>query len=144
MTKKKQVKKSKRAIAAPTYRKSPKKKPKKPPKKRRKPSKRSKIRRPQFHGESTAAIQARKKSPYFKGVELDEDELESLAEHWGVSADDVEDLFEQVHESFEVSDLNDVSEYLEALRDFLDELGYDVDISDLWDMYYGYTPGGEG
>jgi hypothetical protein len=79
-------------------------------------------------------------------VELDEDELAEYAELWGVDVEQVEDLFEAISQDdidFSEMSLVDVQEYIQDLHDTLEEQGFDVDISDLWDMYYGYTPGGE-
>lgn len=74
-------------------------------------------------------------------VELDEDEMVELAELWNVSVDDVEDLLEVLDEDFETMALEDVREYIDALAEALEAEGWDGDISDLWDMYYGYAPG---
>lgn len=74
-------------------------------------------------------------------IELDEEELEEYAELWGVDVNDVEDLLESLEDDFEEMALEDVREYIDSLYDALEAEGWDGDISDLWDMYYGYTPG---
>lgn len=77
------------------------------------------------------------------GVELGAEELGELAEMWGVDDADVEDLFEEL-DSVEAGELtgSDLREYIDALYDSLIEQGFeDLDVSDLWDMYFGYEPG---
>lgn len=71
---------------------------------------------------------------------------EDLAELWGVDVDDVEDLLEAAG-----LDLETVDAYLDVplddddrpdpdyMLDLADSL--DLDVSDLYDMYYGYAPG---
>jgi len=74
-------------------------------------------------------------------IELDDDELEEYAELWGVSTDEVEDLFEQLDPDFETASLEEIRDYIDSLYEALVESGWDGDVSDLWDMYYGYEPG---
>ena len=74
-------------------------------------------------------------------IELDDDELEEYAELWGVSTGEVEDLFEQLDPDFETASLEEIRDYIDSLYEALVESGWDGDVSDLWDMYYGYEPG---
>lgn len=69
---------------------------------------------------------------------LDDDELEEYAELWGVEPEDVEALAEAIDLESEYMTDSELNDYLESLAD-----EFDLDISDLYDMYYGYTPGGE-
>jgi hypothetical protein len=72
----------------------------------------------------------------------DEDELEEWAEQWGVSVNEAEDMLEYLEESTNIFDppLNDYGypddDYMNELADTLG-----IDVSDLYDMYYGYSPG---
>lgn len=75
------------------------------------------------------------------GIEVDEDELDELAELWGVSPDEVEDLLEVLDIDFETMSLPEVATYIDSLYEALEEQGWDGELSDLWDLYYGYTPG---
>lgn len=75
------------------------------------------------------------------GIEVDEDELQELADLWGVSENEVEDLLEALDQDFELMTLPEIREYIDALGDALEDQGWDGDISDLWDLYYGYVPG---
>ena len=74
-------------------------------------------------------------------IELDDDDLAEYAELWGVSTDEVEDLFEQLDPDFETASLEEIRDYIDSLYEALEESGWDGDVSDLWDMYYGYEPG---
>lgn len=74
-------------------------------------------------------------------IELDEEELEELAELWNVSVDEVEDLLENISPDFETMSLIEVRDYIDAMYEALEAAGWDGDLSDLWDMYYGYEPG---
>lgn len=88
---------------------------------------------------------------------MDDDDAAEYAELWGVDLEDVYDIFEAMAYDDARGDLDyadyeerrdyasrgtpgsvdyreDVADYLEGLAD-----EYDVDISDLYDMYYGYT-----
>jgi hypothetical protein len=82
--------------------------------------------------------------PESKPREVSEAELEELyeaiAEQWGVPVD----VAEQAVSGGVVGTQEELVDYLEELHDLLDNLGYDIDVSDLWDMYYGYTPGSHG
>lgn len=71
----------------------------------------------------------------------DEEELyEELAERWGVDPEDVEALQEAL--DFDLSLLEEIPLDDEGLPDddYMNELAddLDLDISDLYDMYYGY------
>lgn len=76
------------------------------------------------------------------GRELTERQLEnlyeSMAEQWDIPVDVAESLVFDVS----VQTHAEVTEYIQDLYDALDALEYDIDISDLWDMYYGYPPRG--
>lgn len=75
-------------------------------------------------------------------IELDEDELEEYAELWGVSVDEVEDLLEQISPDFDTMTLVEVRDYIDSMYEALEAAGWDgLDLSDFWDMYYGYEPG---
>lgn len=71
---------------------------------------------------------------------MDEDELDEWSDILGISPDEVEDLFdaigsEGVEFSYEFTE-EELDDYLNDLADLVD-----LDVSDLYDMYYGYTPG---
>jgi hypothetical protein len=83
----------------------------------------------------------------------DEDELaEDLAERWNVDIDDVYDLADRW--GFDsLDDLDEATEDFGGIWDVPDDDGIpdpdymmdladslDVDVSDLYDMYYGYEP----
>lgn len=73
---------------------------------------------------------------------MDEDELQEWADQWGVSVEEAEDLLEYISESTELFDppLDDFDRPdPDYMLDLADEL--DIDVSDLYDLYYGYTPG---
>lgn len=80
--------------------------------------------------------------PKYIPVVGDEDELEEWAEQWGVSVNEAEDMLEYLEESTNIFDppLNDYGipddDYMNELADTLG-----IDVSDLYDMYYGYSPG---
>lgn len=88
---------------------------------------------------------ARAKKNRYIPVVGDEDELEEWAEQWGVSVDQAEDMLEYLEESTDLFDppLND---YGRPDDDYMLELAetLDIDVSDLYDMYYGYPPGSHG
>lgn len=81
---------------------------------------------------------------------MDEEELEAWAEQWGVSVDEAEDILEAIalgddSDLFNVPLDENGRPDPEAMRELSDELDeyFDIDISvhDLYDLYYGYTPG---
>lgn len=80
--------------------------------------------------------------PRYVPVVGDEDELEEWAEQWGVSVDQAEDLLEYIEESTDLFDppLDDFGrpddDYMLDLAEALE-----IDVSDLYDLYYGCTPG---
>lgn len=68
---------------------------------------------------------------------MDDDELEEWAELLGIDPDEVEDLIEagvELEPEFSAAELGD---YLESLAEALD-----IDVSYLYDMFYGYAPSG--
>lgn len=73
---------------------------------------------------------------------MDDEELEEFADLWGVEPEEVEALYDAIGEDFEFESLTgpELDDYINDLRDALSEDGWDVDVSDLYDMYYGYTP----
>jgi hypothetical protein len=75
------------------------------------------------------------------GIELDEEELEEYAELWGVTPSEAEDLLAALPQSFDTMSLPEVTDYIDSLYDALEEQGWEGELSDLWDLYYGYTPG---
>lgn len=82
-------------------------------------------------------------APPGAGIELSADELEEYADLWGVDVDDVESLFEEL-DAADAGDLSgpDLRDYIDSLHDALGDEGWDIDVSDLWDMYFGYEPKG--
>lgn len=72
----------------------------------------------------------------------DEDELEEWAEQWGVSVDEAESILEYIEESSNLFD-PPLDDYGHPDDDYMQELAevLDIDVSDLYDLYYGYTPG---
>lgn len=73
---------------------------------------------------------------------MDEDELQEWADQWGVSLDEAESLLEYLEESTDLYDppLDDYGRPdADYMLDLADEL--DIDVSDLYDLYYGYVPG---
>jgi hypothetical protein len=79
--------------------------------------------------------------PEDEGLELDDDEVSEYAELWGVSEGDVEALAEELDASPDEMSKDELRDYIDALYDALVDEGWDLDVSDLWDMYYGYAPG---
>lgn len=75
---------------------------------------------------------------------MDDEDLEEYADLWGVEPEDVEALLDTIElEDFDAMTSDELRTYIDDLYDQLTEEGWDLDVSDLWDMYYGYTPGGE-
>lgn len=75
---------------------------------------------------------------------MDDEDIEELAELYGVTPEEVEALYETLGDDFAPEDLtqDELTEYIDSLYDALVDAGWDdIDVSDLWDMYYGYTPG---
>ena len=75
---------------------------------------------------------------------MDDDEIDEYAELWGVEPEEVEALFDAIAtEDFEFSDMSqsELTDYIDSLYDQLTGEGWELDVSDLWDMYYGYSPG---
>lgn len=77
---------------------------------------------------------------------MDDDDFEELAELWGVEPQDVEALYLEIGSDLEFEGMtqDELRDYIDDLYDQLTAEGWDLDVSDLWDMYYGYIPGGEG
>ena len=75
------------------------------------------------------------------------DDAEELASEWGVTPGDVEALYDVIGDDLQAGgsglSADELRDYIDDLYDQLTEEGWDLDVSDLWDMYYGYTPGGE-
>lgn len=79
--------------------------------------------------------------------EYDEEDIEELAEQWGVTPAEAESLLEVLEEQEETDIFNVPTDrfdrpdddYMLELADYLD-----IDVSDLYDMYYGYPPGSHG
>lgn len=74
---------------------------------------------------------------------MDDDDFEELAELYGVTPEEVEALYDTLGDFESIDDLtqDELTAYIDDLYDALVAEGYDLDVSDLWDMYYGYTPG---
>lgn len=77
--------------------------------------------------------------------ESDDERVSELADLYEVSEAEAEALLDALDE-FELDELThgELRDYIDSLWEQLDSEGWDIDVSDLWDMYYGYTPGGEG
>lgn len=78
-----------------------------------------------------------------------DDEFGELADLWGVEPEEVESLYEAIGGDAERLGSEGLTQA--ELRDYIDDLydalvgeGWELDVSDLWDMYYGYTPSGGG
>lgn len=72
-------------------------------------------------------------------IDYDEEDLEEFAEEWGVTVNEAESILEQINEQdlFNVpvdDDGRPDDDYMLELADYLD-----IDVSDLYDLYYGYT-----
>lgn len=78
---------------------------------------------------------------------MDYEDYEELADLYGVDPEDVEALWEAMGEDGDIGadglTQAELREYIDDLYEQLTEEGWDLDVSDLWDMYYGYTPGGD-
>lgn len=74
---------------------------------------------------------------------MDDEDLEELAELYGVEPEDVEALWDAVGDDLEFGGMTqaELQEYIDDLFDQLTEEGWELEVSDLWDMYYGYAPG---
>lgn len=79
--------------------------------------------------------------PEDEGLALDDDEVEEYAEMWGVEAAEVEALAEELDAAPDEMTKDELRDYIDDLYDVLVDEGWDLDVSDLWDMYYGYAPG---
>lgn len=77
---------------------------------------------------------------------MDDDDFEELADLWEVKPEDVEALYDAIGSDLEFEGLTqtELQAYIDDLYEQLTDEGWSLDVSDLWDMYYGYTPGGEG
>lgn len=78
--------------------------------------------------------------------ESDDEEVNELAELWGVTPEEAEALRDEIGEDFtgfQGLSHDELRQYIDDLYEQLTEDGWDLDVSDLWDMYYGYTPGGK-
>lgn len=72
--------------------------------------------------------------------DLHEDALDYFEDAWEVDRETIEDNYPHIDALYQYHVLDDHPDpdYMEALADDLD-----IDVSDLYDMYYGYGPGGE-
>lgn len=88
---------------------------------------------------------AKRKPPTRPTFTGDEEELEEWAEHWGVSVNEAEDLLEHLSESTDLYE-PPLDDYGRPDADYMLDLAdkIDIDVSDLYDMYYGYPPGSHG
>lgn len=79
-------------------------------------------------------------------AEYDEDELEEFAEDYGITVDEAEDLLDSIQETTVWEELDDLDPKSEEFRESMLELAeyIDVDVSDLYDLYYGYPIGSHG
>lgn len=75
---------------------------------------------------------------------MDDEDFEEFAELWEVEPEDVEALYDVIGDDLDFGAMtkDELTSYIDDLYDALTEEGWDIDISDLWDMYYGYVPGG--
>ena len=76
--------------------------------------------------------------------ELDDEDIDELADLWGVDAADVEALAEEIDLSPDELTGEELRSYIDDLYEQLVDEGWELDVSDLWDMYYGYVPGSSG
>lgn len=88
--------------------------------------------------------EAEESEPEDTGLELDDDEVSDYAELWGVNEEDVEALAEELDAAPDEMTREELTEYVDDLYDALVDEGWELDVSDLWDMYYGYEPGSHG
>lgn len=72
---------------------------------------------------------------------LDDDDVTDLADMWGVDEADVEALAEEIDLAPDEMTKDEIRDYIDDLYDVLIDEGWELDVSDLWDMYYGYVPG---
>lgn len=72
---------------------------------------------------------------------LDDDDVSDLADMWGVDEADVEALAEEIDLAPDEMTKDEIRDYIDDLYDVLVDEGWELDVSDLWDMYYGYVPG---
>jgi DNA-directed RNA polymerase sigma subunit (sigma70/sigma32) len=76
---------------------------------------------------------------------VDDEDFEELAKLYGVTPEEVEALYETLGDDVAFDDMtqDELTEYIDSLYDALVDAGWgeSLDVSDLWDMYYGYTPG---
>lgn len=73
-------------------------------------------------------------------VDYDEEDIEEYAALWGVSYEEAEAVLEESTDVFANVPLDD---YGRPDIDYMSELAdlFDVEVSDLYDLYYGCTPG---
>lgn len=76
-------------------------------------------------------------------IDWDDDDVDDLAEDWGVEPELVEQFLEdwgglEAVDAFDIT--GHIDEYGHPDPDYMQELAdlYDIDISDLYDIYYGY------
>jgi len=76
---------------------------------------------------------------------VDDEDLEELAELYGVEPEEVEALWETIGDDLDFAAMThtELRDYIDELYETLTDEGWDLDVSDLWDMYYGYTPTGD-
>jgi hypothetical protein len=70
--------------------------------------------------------------------DIDDDDIEYYADLWGVSDEQAEVYLDAIAEFEEETeyDYHPDPDYMQYLADI-----FDIDVSDLYDMYYGYNPG---
>ena len=73
-------------------------------------------------------------------IDYDDEDLEEYAALWGVTEEEAEDVLEESVDAFANVPLDD---YGRPDADYMANLSedFDIDISDLYDLYYGYVPG---
>ena len=74
---------------------------------------------------------------------LDDGDISDLADMWGVNEADVEALAEEIDLAPDEMTKDELRDYIDDLYDALVDEGWELDVSDLWDLYYGYVPGGD-
>jgi hypothetical protein len=76
-------------------------------------------------------------------LDLDDEDFEELADLYGVEPEEVEALWETIGDDLDFHGMtaDELRSYVDDLYEQLSEEGWDLDVSDLWDMYYGYAPG---
>lgn len=78
-------------------------------------------------------------------MQYDEDDIQEFADDHGITFDEAEDLLEEIDRD-DIWDNIPLDEHDRPDIDYMTDLAefFDVDVSDLYDLYYGYVPGSSG